>query len=82
MDRVPQNGEGLASKLIDMAVYLVGKAHVMAYMRCSDDDFRDYCDARKSPPQPDIERLIELIVREQNKIIAKYREALAKSSAS
>jgi hypothetical protein len=77
---MPENAEGVASKLIGMAVSLVGKAHVMAYMKCSDDDFRDYYDARKSPPQPDIERLIQLILREQNKIIAKYRELLAKNS--
>jgi hypothetical protein len=82
MDCMPQNGEGVASKLIGMAVYLVGKAHVMAYMRCSEDNFRDYCDARKSPPQPDVERLIELILREQNKIIAKYRELLARNSGN
>jgi hypothetical protein len=36
---MPENAEGVASKLIGMAVSLVGKAHVMAYMKCSDDDF-------------------------------------------
>lgn len=61
-----------------MAVSLVGSAHeVMAYMKSSEDEFRDYCAGLKEPPFEELDRLVALIVREQGKMIAKNRDLLA-----
>jgi hypothetical protein len=45
-------------------------------MKCSDADFREYCEGRREPSFPELDRLIQLIVREQGKLIAQNREFL------
>ena len=60
-----------------MAVSLAGDAQlVIAAMKCSQDDFREYCEGTKEPPWPELDRLVSLIVREQAKVIARNRELL------
>jgi hypothetical protein len=77
MDRVPGELPNTASRLIAMAVSLVGEApQVRACMKCSDADFREYCEGRREPSFPELDRLIQLIVREQGKLIAQNREFL------
>ena len=65
-----------------MAVSLVGDAElVRKEIGCSEDDFGDYCAADKEPPWPQFDRLVQLIVREQGKLIAQNRELLARTRA-
>jgi hypothetical protein len=45
-------------------------------MQCSESDFLAYCAERKPLPQPELERLVELIILEQPKVIGKNREIL------
>lgn len=60
-----------------MAVSLVGEAQSVALeMRCSNEDFRDYCAGVKEPSLPEYDRLLKLLVREQGKLIAQNRELL------
>jgi hypothetical protein len=67
-------------RLIAMAVSLVGETHKVAdEMRCSNADFLAYCEGKKEPPWPELDRLISLIIREQGLIIARNREFLAKA---
>ena len=83
MSYVSQGFEQVASSLIAMAGSLVGaQSKVRAYMQWSETDFLDYCAARKAPPQPDFERLVELVVREQGNIIAKNRALQAEIRAT
>ncbi|HEV3007666.1 MAG TPA: hypothetical protein VGX52_01380 [Burkholderiales bacterium] len=66
------------SRLIGMAVTLVGEAQsVMLQMRCSHVDFREYCFGLKEPSAEEFDRLIELIVLEQRRMIDQNRELLA-----
>jgi hypothetical protein len=59
MDRVPGRLPNTSSRLIAMAVSLVGEAQsVMLEMKCSREDFLDYCAARKEPPAEELDRLI------------------------
>jgi hypothetical protein len=82
MDRVPEKCPNTTSRLIAMAVALVGDvAPVVAAMKCSDADFQEYCAGRKDPESPEYERLIELVVREQGKVIAKNRASVASLAA-
>ena len=79
MERAPDKLPDTSSRLITMAVSLVGSAEaVVAEIRCSDADFRDYCAAVKEPTQRELDRLLQLIVREQGKMIARNRELLAR----
>lgn len=71
----------VASQLIAMASALTSAEQVRAEMKCSSDDFRDYCAARKQPTQPEIETLVAIIVREQSATIAKNRQLLARIRA-
>ena len=67
-----------ASRLIAMAVSLVGEAQsVMLEMRCSHAEFREYCLGLREPSSEEFERLVDLIVTEQRKLIDKNRELLA-----
>lgn len=77
MDRAPPKLPNTCSRLIAMAVSLVGEPQlVLLEMRCSHDDFQEYCAGRKEPPPEQFERLVALIVHEQGKMIAKNRELL------
>lgn len=77
MDRAPPKLPNTSSRLIAMAVSLVGEVEeVRKAMCCSHDDFRDYCASEKEPPWPELDRLIGLIISEQGKMIAKNREFL------
>ena len=79
MDRLPPKLPNTSSRLIAMAVSLVGSAdHVRAEMGCSEADFLQYCDGRKEPVSPEFDKLVQLVVREQGKLIAANRELLAK----
>jgi hypothetical protein len=61
-----------------MAVSLVGEAQsVMLEMQCSHTDFREYCFGLKDPSVAEYDRLVELIVVEQRKMIDQNRELLA-----
>jgi hypothetical protein len=80
LDRVPPKLPNTTSRLIAMAVSLVGEAQsVVLEMRCSQVDFGEYCAGGKEPPPIEFERLIVLIIREQSKMIAKNRELIAKN---
>jgi hypothetical protein len=77
VDRAPPKLPNTASRLIAMAVSLVGEStKVMIAMRCSEADFHEYSDGRKEPSWPELDKLITLIVREQGIIIAKNRVVL------
>lgn len=74
--------ENTASRLIDMAVSLMGSVEpVIKEMKSSTDDFREYRAGTKKVPPLEYERLISLIIREQGNVIAKNRELLAKLSS-
>jgi hypothetical protein len=78
VDRVPSKLPNTASRLIAMAASLVGSAHaVMEIMKCSEADFREYCDGRRELPFPELDRLITLIIREQGNIVAGNRQLLS-----
>jgi hypothetical protein len=78
LDRIPDQPERVASRLIALACSLVGEpSKVRECMQCSEINFQDYCAARKAPTQPELERLIELIVREQSNVITKNKELLS-----
>jgi hypothetical protein len=49
---------------------------VRALMKCSASDFRKYCDGSKEPSWPEIDRLVDLIAREQGARIEKNRAFL------
>lgn len=79
MDRVPGKLPNTSSRLIAMAASLVGdKAEVMAQMKCSEADFREYRAGAKEPNLAELDRLITLIIREQGTLIARNRDLLAK----
>ena len=60
-----------------MAATLVGsRREVMARMKCSAADFEDYCASRKEPTWAQFDRLVTLIVSEQQARIEKNREFL------
>jgi hypothetical protein len=78
VDRAPPRLPNTSSRLIAMAVSLVGEAQSVALeMQCSNADFLDYCAARKEPPAQELDRLITLIIREQGRLISKNRQLLA-----
>jgi hypothetical protein len=61
-----------------MAVSLAGSAErVRTAMNCSDADFRDYCRGTREANWIELGRLVDLIVLEQAKLIAKNRAAIA-----
>ena len=78
MDRLPPKLRNTTSRLIAMAVSLVGEAQsVMLEMKCSNADFRRYCDGRREPSPEEFERLVSLIIHEQGKLVARNRELVA-----
>jgi hypothetical protein len=82
LDRRPPELPSTSSRLIAMAVSLVGDVEtVRQKIGSSPADFRDYCAGQKEPPWPELDRLITLIVREQGQLIARNRELLAEIRA-
>jgi hypothetical protein len=79
---VPDRLSNTTSRLIALAASLVDSPDsVKATMKCSDADFLAYCAGRKESGGPELERLIDLIIHEQGKIIAHNRELLADQRA-
>lgn len=82
MDRVPGKLPNTSSRLIAMAISLVGDGErVRLAMQSSPQDFLDYCSGNKEPSHDEFELLINLIVSEQSKMIAKNRELVAQIRA-
>ena len=78
VDRVRSQLPNCSSRLIAIAVSLVGEAQsVMLEMRCSHAEFREYCLGLREPGADEFNRLVDLIVTEQRKMIDKNRELLA-----
>jgi hypothetical protein len=79
LDRAPGKLPNTSSRLIAMAVSLIGEAEaVRKEIGCSHEDFREYCAGWKEPPMPHLERLLQIIIREQGKLIAQNRELIAR----
>ena len=77
MDRIPTTLPNSVSRLIAMAAMLIGSDDpVREAMQASVDDFRAYQSGAKEPPWPEMDRLIDLIVREQKKMIERNRAAV------
>lgn len=77
MERAPLTQPNTASRLIEMAASLVGSREaVRSLLKCSASDFRKYCDGSKEPTWPEIDRLVDVITREQGAVIEKNREFL------
>jgi hypothetical protein len=67
----------MASRLIALAISILGsREEVRALLKCSASDFRKYCDGSKEPSWPEIDRLVDLIAREQGARIEKNRAFL------
>jgi hypothetical protein len=66
------------SRLIEMAATLVGEEEVREAMRASPADFKSYCAGRKEAPYDELGRLVDVIVREQEKVILKNREIMSR----
>jgi hypothetical protein len=82
LDRVPEGPERVASRLIALATSLIGEpSKVRDFMQCSEADFLDCCAARQAPSQAELERLVQLIIKEQSNIIAKNKELLSEIRA-
>lgn len=82
MDRLAGKLPNTTSRLIAMAVSLVGDGEtVRSAMQSSAEDFGDYRAGRKEPPFPELDRLVNLIIREQGQMIARTRELLARNRA-
>ena len=78
MDRAPARLPSSSSRLIAVAVSLVGSAErVRTCMNCSQADFGDYCSGAREPNWIERGRLIDLIVAEHARIIAANRTLLA-----
>jgi hypothetical protein len=61
-----------------MAASLIGDVEkVRLTLRCPHDEFRAYCAGTKELPYDELDRLIDLISREQGLLIARNRELLA-----
>jgi len=81
-DRAQPKLPNTTSRLIAVAVSLVGEAQsVMLEMKCSHADFREYCFGLREPSAEEFDRLVELIVVEQRKMIEQNRELLAQARA-
>ena len=79
MDRGPEKLPNTASRLIAMAASLVGGAEaVRRAMVCSPEDFQNYCSGLEEPPYAELDRLVTLIIVEQQKIIDRNHDFLAK----
>jgi hypothetical protein len=72
----------LPNTLVAMAISLVGDADfVRREIGCSPANFTAYCAAQQQPPWPEHDRLIQLIVREQQKVIARNRDLISQIRA-
>jgi hypothetical protein len=59
MDRLPEKLPNTSSRLIAMAVSLLGEVQRVALeMKCSREDFLDYCAAQKVPLAEELDRLL------------------------
>lgn len=77
MDRGPQNLSSTSSRLIAMAVALVGsEERVRAHMRCDAVDFRAYRAGAKEPDWVQLGRLVDFIIDEHRRVITENRAAL------
>jgi hypothetical protein len=77
MDRIPGKLPNTASRLIAMAASMLGSVEeVMAVMKSTEADFIEYCAGRKEPRWDELDRLIFLIVAEQQKLMVKNRQLL------
>jgi hypothetical protein len=82
MDLIPGKRPNTTSELIAMAVSLVGESEfVRETMNSSPEDFQDYCAGQQEPSLSEFDRLVNLIIAEQAKIIVKNREFIAKIRA-
>lgn len=78
MDRAPTTKPNVASRLIAMAVALVGDPlKVRQHIECSEQDFLAYCAGEKELPWSELDKLISLITHEQGILIAQNREFIA-----
>ncbi|HEY8251060.1 MAG TPA: hypothetical protein VIG70_10665 [Burkholderiales bacterium] len=81
-DRAQPKLPTTTSRLIAVAVSLVGEAQsVMLEMKCSHADLREYCFGLREPSAEEFDRLVELIVVEQRKMLEQNRELLAQARA-
>lgn len=77
MDRAPQKLANTTSRLIAMAILLVGdEDEVRKTMRAPEADFALYRAGTKEPPWQQFDRLIELIITRQREQIQSSRRAL------
>lgn len=82
MERVPPKLPNTSSRLIAMAASLIGDLEaVCKEIGCSQPDFEAYCESEKELPWLERERLVEIIIREQKRLIAKNRELIAQINA-
>jgi len=78
MDRAPTTKPNIASRLIAMAVSLLGDPlKVQQHIGCSEQDFQAYCAGEKELPWSELDKLISLITHEQGILIAQNREFIA-----
>ena len=67
------------SRLIVMGASLLGDTERLRNeLGCSPEDFRAYLESGKQMPWPELDKLINIILREQGHIIAANRDLTAK----
>jgi hypothetical protein len=82
VDRTPGKLPNTTSRLIAMAASMLGSNDaVLKAMKCSAADFLCYCDGSKEPAWQELERLVTLIVTQQQKLIEENRQLLARHRA-
>ena len=65
-----------------MAASLMGNVEALRKeIGSSDAEFLAYCENTKDMPWPEFDRLIQIIIREQGKVIAQNRKLLDESRA-
>lgn len=81
MDRLPEQSPTNSSRFIAKAISLAGPDAVRAAMQCSKEDFLRYRQGAKAPTWRELCWLIELVVAEQRRKIARNRQLLAAQRA-
>lgn len=82
MDRIPEGISRATSRLITMAVSLLGDEEaVRKELNCSLPDFRAFIAMHKPPTAEQLNTLISIVVREQRSLIVKSRELSAELRA-
>jgi hypothetical protein len=77
MDRPPPKLPNTASRLIAMAANLAGSSdEVRALMDCSQTEFDTYRSGAKEPSWSQLYPVVDLIVREQAKVVKRNRDAI------